>query len=133
MIIDVTAMRDIDHEMCDQSRRMVIFGAAKMMELILRKTDSPLGDSDKRSSSLLTTEGWLLDHSSRVLRSDLNMSHLVPEIRLLKRCKTAKLSRVARGSWARLETRFSFAVVHRLSKRNPGIKCDSNALSDWPD
>ena len=33
---------------------------------------------------------------SRVLRRDLSKSHFVSEIRLLKRCKTANLSRVSR-------------------------------------
>ena len=50
----------------------------------------------------------------RVLRRDLNKSRLIPEIRLLKRCKTANLSRVSRQA---LGPDFRFAVLHRLSNR----------------
>ena len=36
---------------------------------------------------------------SRVLRRVFNESHLIPEIRLLKRCMTANLSRVLRQAF----------------------------------
>ena len=48
-------------------------------------------------------------HSSLVSRRDVNKSHLLPEIRLLKR-----FSESCRAS---LETRLRFAVSHHLSNR----------------
>ena len=53
-------------------------------------------------------------HTSRVLRHDLNKSHLIREIRLLKRCKTANLSRFSRQA---LEP-----DLRRDSDKNPGSR-----------
>ena len=52
----------------------------------------------------------------------LNKSHVILEIRLLKRCKTWNLS-LKTETWTRLE-RLRFAVLHRLSNRISGIKYD---------
>ena len=45
--------------------------------------------------------------------------------------KVASESRLKTDTWARLETRLSFAVLHRLSNRISGIRCNSNTLSNW--
>ena len=60
-------------------------------------------------------------HLRLVLRRDSNKSHIIPEIRSLERCKTANLSRVSSGC---LEKRLKFAILHRLSNRISGIRCD---------
>ena len=87
-------------------------------------------------ASFCMTLGYFIDgtmfwtgyskHLSRILRLVLYKSNLMPEIRLLTRCKAATLSRVTGQAilCARLEMRLGFAVFHHLSNRISDILCD---------
>ena len=57
----------------------------------------------------------------KVFKSRLEL-HLELEILFLKRCDSESVSRLKTGTWARLETRLSFAVLHRLRHRISGIQ-----------
>ena len=68
----------------------ILTGKCRTKMLLVRETDRII------QSDYIRKEAGYFKHSSHVFRRDLIISHFIPEIRSLKRCKTACLSRVSR-------------------------------------